>query len=160
MPAPPTPRTLVHVLRQRASQFPNKPWLIFDDRVLTYGEAEVLSNRIANGMLAQGLKAGETLLVMLPDGLDLVLSWLASAKVGVVEVPLNTAYKGDILGHVIRDLRAQTMLIAQEWLDRLAGIEGNIGNLQRCFVKAGAGETHRRLGTGCCPTVGGSTLQR
>jgi crotonobetaine/carnitine-CoA ligase len=133
-------RNLVQVLRRRVEDSADKPWLIFPDRVLTYREADALSNRFANGMRKNGIGPGETLLVMLPDGADLVMSWLACAKGGVIEVPVNTAYRGDILAHIIRDSRARNMLVSTAYLERLKELGGAFGNLLRCFVRAQ--ETH------------------
>jgi carnitine-CoA ligase len=135
MSIPISERTLVHVLRQRAGDRGDQPWLIFEDRVVTYREVDRLSDRLARGMEASGLAPGDTLLSMLPDGLDLVLTWLACAKLGVIEVPVNTAYRGDILAHVIKDSRARTMLVGSRFLERLQALGPNIGDLERCFVR-------------------------
>jgi crotonobetaine/carnitine-CoA ligase len=133
-------RNLVYVLRRRVADSADKPWLIFPDRVLTYRQADALSNRFANGMRKRGIGPGETLLVMLPDGPDLVMSWLACAKLGVIEVPVNTAYRGDILAHIIQDSRARNMLVSSEYIERLKELGGALGSVQRCFVRAS--ETH------------------
>src|SRR2546430_1229153 len=90
-------RTLVHVLRQRVEDSPCKPWIITDEQILTYEELDRLSSRLAGGMAAAGIVPGERLLVMLADGVELIATWIASAKLGVVDVPVNTAYRGDIL---------------------------------------------------------------
>jgi carnitine-CoA ligase len=135
MSIPLSERTLVHVLRQQAADRADQPWLIFEDRVVTYRDADRLSDRLARGMEASGLAQGDTLLSMLPDGLDLVLTWLACAKLGVVEVPVNTAYRGDILAHVIKDSRARTMVVGSRFLERLQALGPDIGDLERCFVR-------------------------
>src|SRR4029079_12065193 len=95
-----------------------------------------LSNRFANGMRMHGIEPGETLLVMLPDGPELVMSWLACAKLGVIEVPVNTAYRGDILAHIIQDSRARNMLVSSTYIERLKELGGALGKVQRCFVSA------------------------
>ena len=66
-------RSIVHVLRRRLADMPDKPWLVFEDLAVTYRDADRLSNRLANGLRGAGVSPGDTLLVMLPDGLDLVL---------------------------------------------------------------------------------------
>jgi crotonobetaine/carnitine-CoA ligase len=134
--APASERSIVHVLRRRVEDSADKPWLIFPDLVLTYREADALSNRFANGMRATGIGPGETLLVMLPDGPDLIMSWLACAKMGVIEVPVNTAYRGDILAHIIQDSRARNMLVSSAYIERLKELGGALNNVQRCFVRA------------------------
>jgi carnitine-CoA ligase len=141
MSTPLSERTIVHVLRHRAAERGDQPWLIFEDRAVTYREADRLSDRLARGIAASGLGAGDTLLTMLPDSLDLVLAWLACAKLGVIEVPVNTAYRGDILAHVIRDSRAKTMLVAARFLERLTAVRSEFAALPRCFVRHEDGAT-------------------
>jgi crotonobetaine/carnitine-CoA ligase len=127
-------RSILHVLRRRLADCPDKPWLILPEAALTYREADALSNRFARGMLNSGITAGETLLVMLPNDLDLILAWLACAKLGVIEVPVNTAYRGDILAHIIEDSRARHMLVSSAFLGRLGELKG-LGSLERCYVR-------------------------
>jgi carnitine-CoA ligase len=141
MSTPLSERTIVHVLRRRAAERGDQPWLIFEDRAITYGEADRLSDRLAHGIAASGLGAGDTLLTMLADSLDLVLAWLACAKLGVIEVPVNTAYRGDILAHVIRDSGAKTMLVASRFLERLTAVRSELAALPRCFVRHEDGAT-------------------
>jgi crotonobetaine/carnitine-CoA ligase len=136
-------RSILHVLRRRVASSPDKPWLILPEITLTYREADELSNRFARGMKDAGIEAEETLLVMLPNGLDLILSWLACAKLGVIEVPLNTAYRGDILAHIIQDSRASHMLISSTYLERLSELE-SLGRLKHCYVRYENGEIPRR----------------
>ncbi len=133
-------RSIVHVLRRRVDDMPDKPWLVFEDAVFTFREADALSNRLANGMRHAGISPGERLLVMLPDGIDLVLSWLACAKLGVVEVPVNTAYRGDILAHLIQDSGAGAMLASSLYMERLEDLDGATGYLRRCFVRGEVSE--------------------
>jgi crotonobetaine/carnitine-CoA ligase len=127
-------RSILHVLSQRLASSPEKPWLILPETTLTYREADSLSNRFAHGMRKAGIGAGETLLVMLPNGVDLIMSWLACAKLGVIEVPVNTAYRGDILAHIIQDSRARYMLTSSTYIPRLAELE-SLGRLERCYIR-------------------------
>ena len=78
----PEERSIVHVLKRRIGDMPDKPWLVFEDQSVTFRQANKLSDQMAQGMAQAGLKRGDTLLVMLPDSLDLVLCWLACAKLG------------------------------------------------------------------------------
>jgi crotonobetaine/carnitine-CoA ligase len=52
-------------------------------------------------------------------------------------VPLNTAYRGTILAHVINDSRARTVIVAAEFLERLAAVAGELRHLERCVVHGG-----------------------
>src|SRR5215470_17036360 len=95
----PGDRTIVHVLQQAVAQIPDKPWLRGDFGTFSYADIDMLSNRLANGLLAAGLNAGDTLLVMMRDGVEMIAVWVACAKTGIIDVPVNVAYRGDALVH-------------------------------------------------------------
>lgn len=130
----PDERTVVHVIRRASETCPDKVWIASEDARATYGELDTASNRLAHGFLSQGLEPGDTMLFMLPDLADYVATWVACSKAGVVEVPVNTAYRGDILIHVVNDSRATVMVCDAEYLDRLDAVADNLNSLKRVFV--------------------------
>jgi len=134
MEGPPPERTIVHVLRGNARRFPDRPWIVTPMAAYTYGELDRLSDRVANGLAAAGLSPGDRLLAMLPDSIELVAVWLACAKLGVVEVPVNTAYRGDVLAHVVNDSGATIAIVADAWLDRFAAVEALCPKLKTLLV--------------------------
>src|SRR5260370_38113071 len=109
---------LVHVRRKAAAVFPDKAWLATDAGAATYREMEALSNRLASGLAAAGIGHGRTVLVMMPDIIAFVAVWAAMCKAGAIEVPVNTAYRGDILVHVANDPRAETLIVDARFLYR------------------------------------------
>jgi crotonobetaine/carnitine-CoA ligase len=102
---------------------PAKTFLIDGDRALSYGDVAGRAEAIARGATALGLGFGDTCLIMLPNVADYVALWLGLARAGIVEVPINTAYRGAILRHILADSLATTLVIAPEFLDRIAEIE-------------------------------------
>ena len=130
----PDERTVVHVLRRAAQRFPNKVWIANEQARLTYAEVDALSNSIAHGLRAHGIEAGDTVLFMLPDVPDYVATWAACSKTGIVEVPVNTAYRGDILVHVVNDSRARSLVCNAAFLDRFDAVADRLADLERIFV--------------------------
>jgi crotonobetaine/carnitine-CoA ligase len=142
LPIAPDERTLVHVLCKAAAAFPDKTWLVTDAGAATYREMEALSNRLANGLAAEGIGRGRTVLVMMPDIIAFVAVWAAMCKVGCIEVPVNTAYRGDILVHVANDSRAETLIVDARFLDRFEAVAERLPHVKRIFVHGeGAGVT-------------------
>lgn len=133
-------RTVVHVLRRAVDQYPDRIWLTNDDAALSYGDIDHMSNRLANGFRSHGMHPGDTVLFMLPDVPEYVATWAACSKSGVVEVPVNTAYRGDIFVHVINDSRAESMVCNAEYLDRLNAVADRLTGLKRIFVHGQDGD--------------------
>src|SRR5260221_1875349 len=131
----PDERTLVHVLRKAADAFPDKDWLVTDAGAATYREIETLSNRLANGLAAAGIGGGKTVLVMMQDVIEFVAVWAAMCKSGGIEVPVNTAYRGDILVHVANDSRAETFILDGRFLERFEAVAELLPYVKRIFVR-------------------------
>ena len=83
---------LATVLRKRREKSPKKPWVVTDTDSYSYGDIDIRSGRMATGFVNAGVKAGDTVLIMLPDIIEYVWSWCALSKIGAIEVPLNDAY--------------------------------------------------------------------
>jgi long-chain acyl-CoA synthetase len=85
---------LLHTpLQTHARAFPDRPWLRFDTDVCTYGEGEARTDRLAAGLLAQGIKPGDRVALLFTNALELVYCYFACFKVGAVAVPLNTRFQ-------------------------------------------------------------------
>ena len=65
-----------------------------------------------------GIDGGRTVLVMMQDVIEFVAVWAAMCKTGGIEVPVNTAYRGDILVHVANDSRAETFILDGRFLEQ------------------------------------------
>ena len=94
------PRVVPHTLRtlveSRAREHPDAPFVVFDDlngQVTTrsYGEFDRNVNRTAHLLCDLGVRCGETLCLLLGNGLEFLDLWFAAAKIGAVIVPANTA---------------------------------------------------------------------
>ncbi|MEE8546207.1 MAG: AMP-binding protein, partial [Alphaproteobacteria bacterium] len=127
-------QTLAKILRKRAEERGDQPFLITAQGTLSYAELDRLSNRLAHGLARLGIGAGETVLMMLPNSVDFFALWCGLAKLGAVEVPVNTAYRGTILAHVLNDSLAETLIVDTEFLDRLAEVADRLTALKRLVL--------------------------
>ncbi len=137
MPAPDakSEQTLGKVLAERAGRLGDKPLIVTDHASHSYAEIDAWSNRLANGLAGLGIAPGETVLVMLPNTVDFIALWCGLGKLGAVEVPVNTAYRGDIFAHVINDSGATTMIVEARFLERLAEVAPRLETLERLVIK-------------------------
>lgn len=77
----------------------------------------------AAGLQALGVEQDDYVLGWLPNGPRAVLVWLALNWLGAVYVPINTAYRGGLLRHVVRSAGARLMIADARLLERLAEID-------------------------------------
>ena len=123
------------VLAAQASRHGERQFLQqLDGRAVTYGEADLLTTRLANALDAEGVAHRESVAVMLPNTLDILLAWFALSRLGAVNVFINTAYKGVFLSHVLNNAGMRRILIHADFLPWLADIEGDVPALEKAYV--------------------------
>ena len=88
------------------SGYGDKPLLIIRDRILTYLEADRLSNKLANRLLASGVKKGDVVATFMYNSIEQALIWFGCAKIGAIYAPLNVSLVRDDLAYSLNDTRA------------------------------------------------------
>lgn len=126
---------LPKILSQQAKKLGAKPFLQFGYRKpLSFFKTNQLANKIANGLLRLGIKKGEKVAVYMPNSDDYVITWFGILKMGAVMVPINTAYKMDFLQYILDSSDSKALFIAEEYLDRMPPIAGDLPQLEHVIV--------------------------
>ena len=94
------PRTLGAVVAARAAAGPDRVFIDFEDRTVTYGMLDDAANRFANRLCDLGIAKGDKVAIMLDNCPEFLAAWVGTAKAGIVEVPINTGYKGDLFAYL------------------------------------------------------------
>ncbi|MHB0980848.1 MAG: AMP-binding protein [Thermoleophilia bacterium] len=136
------PLVIGELVAERARRLGDRPFLRFKDRELTYGDMDRFSNRCANGFAGLGIAKGDKVSIMLPNCPEFLHLWFGAAKIGAVEVPINTSYKGEFLRHIVDQSDSRVLVIDQQYLDRVRLIQDDLKKLERIVVfgDASAGE--------------------
>ncbi len=142
-------RVLHYLLHEHAARQPDKAFLTLGERTLSYAQTESASNRLARGLARLGVAKGERVVVMMPNGIEMALVWLALCKLGAVMVPMNQSYRGGILLHQVNNsdaacvvLHAGFVALFHELRDRLAPLR----HVVVCDADAASNEQARVLG--------------
>lgn len=77
------------LIRRAGANFGDAPALIDGDRQVSFAEFDRLTDRLGHALLDTGLEPGDRVSVLLPNGIDGVVTYYALAKAGLVRVPLN-----------------------------------------------------------------------
>ncbi|WP_166660161.1 class I adenylate-forming enzyme family protein [Actinomycetospora succinea] len=82
---------------------PGAEAVVGDEGRLTYGALRDRSTRLAADLVHRGLRPGDRLAILLPNGVRWVVTALAAHRAGLTVVPLNTWYRAAELGHVLSE---------------------------------------------------------
>ena len=127
--------TVIDALDRAVADQPESILLDFGGDLFSYSDVDTLSNRMAHALEDLGLQRGETLVSMLDNNVDAVVSWLAVNKLSAVSVPINTALRGAFLAHQISDADCKILICEADYLERVAAIADGLPNLEIILVR-------------------------
>ena len=140
-------RTLGALLAARAARTPEREIVRFEQEALTWGGLDETANRVASGLSALGLAQGDRAAIMLGNRPEYLGLWFGMGRAGIVEVPLNTGLRGDMLVHMLNTCGCRLLVIDAQWLDRIEQVASKLASLETVVV-LGEGATP---GIACVP---------
>ena len=115
---------LRYLLDRFAKDRAHKAHLVFENGE-AWSFAQVRGRTIAKavGLRRLGVKQGDRVALWLPNGRDALIAFYAINYLGAVFVPFNTAYRGNLLAHVISNSAAKVLIAHPDLIGRLADID-------------------------------------
>ena len=89
------------LLDRRAGATPDKVFARFADGTEWTYTLRAIARRTAIGLAALGVAQGDKVLSWLPNGPDAIRIWFGLNYLGAIYVPINLAYRGGLLAHVV-----------------------------------------------------------
>lgn len=105
-----SPTTLDGFLDRCATEFPDRPLVLTDDRTLTYAETAAWSRRLADGLAALGVRRGDRVGMVMANHLEFAPLKFAIARAGAVAVPFNYLYRTGELAYVLGQSRCTVLI--------------------------------------------------
>ena len=103
---------------------PDHVFARFDDAsTWTYADLYHKVRGSAAALQRLGVEPGDRVLVWLPNEPAVLLAWFAINYAGATYVPINIAYRGQLLAHVIENSSAKLMIARSDYLERLRDID-------------------------------------
>jgi acyl-CoA synthetase (AMP-forming)/AMP-acid ligase II len=102
--------TLGVLLEQQAAQRAGHVFAIFPGLSVTYGELYVRARELAKGLIAEGVKPGTPVAILMPNCVDFLLAHYAVQLAYGVSVLLNARYKQFDLRQVIAHCDAEILI--------------------------------------------------
>lgn len=116
-------------------------------RDISFGQLRVLANQLANALQIYGIRglaehgeAGERIGVLLPQSVETAVSHIAAFKLGCISIPLFTLFGEEALMHRLRDSGARVVVTNREGVQKLAGLRGDLPDLDLVLSIDGAAE--------------------
>jgi fatty-acyl-CoA synthase len=132
--SPTSPRLVCDDLEAAVDRWRSRPAIRFEGASLTYGEMDALANRFAHWALAQGLKPGDVVAVILPNRLDYLPLWYGLSKIGVVAALVNNQLTGEALAHCLRVSGAAHCVVDGSTAPAFEAVAAGFGSPKRLWT--------------------------
>jgi acetyl-CoA synthetase len=118
---------------------PDRLAMLFEDylgneRRITFGDMQQMSNRIANVLRGLGVERGDRVTVLLPSLPETAAAFIAVYKLGGILLSLSQLYGDDGIAHRLSDSQSKVLITDGNNRGRLEGMRDRIASLERVLV--------------------------
>ncbi|WP_394086166.1 AMP-binding protein [Roseixanthobacter finlandensis] len=104
----------IHACDSWAEREPDRPALFLPRETgfapLSYGAVAAASNRLARALARRGIGRGDRVAILLPQGLEVLATHLATYKLGAIAVPLAAVFGIDAISYRLEDSGAAALV--------------------------------------------------
>lgn len=123
--------TLKSCILRTVEQQASEVHVVYKERELTFAETNEHACRLANGLMASGLRKGDAVCVFLGDNPELIITYMACYKAGFIAVGLNPRSTVDELARRLRDSSARAIVVSSSVVRvTLAGLANSGANAE------------------------------
>ena len=96
-------------------------------RCTSFGELANLTNEYAHGLRALGLDAGDSMVTVLPNGLEQIAALLAAHQSGLYVTPVNWHLSSAEIAYILNDCDARLLIGHERFAAELVGVPDDAG---------------------------------
>ncbi len=135
---PDSTRTIVDVVEAQARATPQAPAVYYLDEIMSYGALDARANAYGQWALAQGLKRGDCVALLMENRPDFLCCWLGLFKAGLSAALINTNQRGQALAHSIEIVGARHLIVGVELASCVTEAGAFFTLPPACWVEGGA----------------------
>ncbi len=123
-------QTLPGLLAYQVKHNRDLPFILFDDRTISYGEFDQATNSLARGLKELGIKKGQVVSIFAENCPEYVIAWFALNKLGAIMGPINAAFKPDEVSYVLSNSEAAAVIVSPSLAEVLEPAAGQCPQLK------------------------------
>jgi amino acid adenylation domain-containing protein len=121
------PASCLHRLFEaQAKRRPDATALVFEDKLLTYGELNRRANKLAHYLRGRGVGADTLVSICVERSVEMLVGILGILKAGGAYVPLDPAYPKERLAFILEDTQARLLLTQQRLVETLPAHDAEV----------------------------------
>ena len=126
------------LLEDRAERIPDDVFFLMNETADTFGDFNARANRFARGLGALGVRPDDIVAVMMPNAPAFMYAWFGILKCGAVEAPINVAFRGTGLSHLLNLCRARVLILDERFVPQIADVAADLRDLEVIVIHGDA----------------------
>ncbi|WP_411139389.1 amino acid adenylation domain-containing protein, partial [Streptomyces sp. C10] len=118
--------TLPQLIEAQVAKAPDAVAVVFEEQSITYAELNARANRMARFLIGKGVGPEETVALLVPRSVELLVALLAVVKTGAAYLPVDPDYPAERITYMLEDARPICTLAT-------ACMDGRLPKSQRTF---------------------------
>lgn len=116
-------RTLLDYLTESATNWPDRPALLFKGATLSYAELDRLSDNFAVSLKKLGVIKGDRVALCLPNSPQFLIAELGAWKIGAIACPFNPTYSEREMEDALNATGAETVVVLNRTYAQIKSIQ-------------------------------------
>jgi acyl-CoA synthetase (AMP-forming)/AMP-acid ligase II len=121
---------LGQIQKLNAKKFPETVALKDKSRAFTYPQMNKRVNQLAQSLNSLGLQKGDKVAVLLENSIEIVEVFLATAKTGIIIVPINFRLVSPEVEYIVNNSDAKALVVHDQFVPIVEPIRANLKNIQ------------------------------
>ena len=130
----PRATTVADLLREHAAASPDAPAYVLGPRVVSFADLDERSNRVAQGLRAAGVGAGDRVAILDKNGLEYFDLVFGAAKLNAVLVAVNWRLAPPEAAFIVNDAAAKVLVVGEDLVPVLEGFESDLTSTDLVLV--------------------------
>ena len=118
-------RNIGEIALLNARYYPNKKAIVDSPKEFTWKEVNERTNRLANALTGLGCRKGDRIAILSYNSSEYVETIFASAKAGLIFVPLNFRLSLQEIEYILRDSTPKALLFGKEFSNIVDSLKSN-----------------------------------
>ena len=114
---------------------PNGEYLVYGERRCTWHELNLRVNRLASGLITQGIKPGDKVILMFHNCPEFFEANYAIQRVGAIPVPMNYRFTGREIAYQTNHCEAVAFLFEDIWLKQVLAAQPEFKTVKHFILR-------------------------
>jgi crotonobetaine/carnitine-CoA ligase len=142
-------RTAGVICAHAATLYGDRPFVEMAGHSVSFRAADRRSNRVANAFAALGVGKDIRVAILLSNRLEYLDLWFGLAKIGAIELPINTGFRSKQIRHVLTREEVPVIVVELALVDELLPVLPDLSGCRAIIFVDGSPQDSRKLSAPC-----------